>query len=84
MTQMATLWYNRSNAEIGRFICADSLDYLDPHTVGGLNLYAYCGNNPVMNVDPTGHWFETIFDLFSLGVSVVEVEKLVELMKQWR
>ena len=40
---------------IGRFISADSLGYLDPHTVGGLNLFAYCNNNPVMNVDPSGH-----------------------------
>jgi len=70
------LYYLKSrfyDAEIGRFICADSLDYLDPHTVGGLNLFAYCNNNPVMNVDPTGHVFETIFNLFSLGCSVVEV-----------
>ncbi len=26
-----------------------------------------------MYADPTGHWLETVFDLFSLGVSVVEV-----------
>ena len=40
--------------ELGRFISADSLEYLDPETVGGLNLYTYCGNNPVMAVDSTG------------------------------
>ena len=40
--------------ETGRFISADGIEYLDPETLGGLNLYAYCGNNPVMNVDPTG------------------------------
>ena len=34
---------------------ADSIEYLDPDTIGGLNLYAYCNNNPVMNVDPDGH-----------------------------
>ena len=51
---------------LGRFICADSLEYLDPHTVGGLNLYAYCGNNPVMNVDPTGHaWWKKITNSIS-------------------
>ena len=38
----------------GRFINADSLEYLDPKTIGGLNLYAYCLNNPVMGVDPLG------------------------------
>ena len=40
--------------ETGRFISADSIEYLDPETLGGLNLYAYCGNNPVMAVDPDG------------------------------
>ena len=39
-----------------RFISADSIEYLDPETLGGLNLYAYCGNNPVMAVDPEGTW----------------------------
>ena len=40
----------------GRFISPDSLKYLDPESVSGMNLYAYCGNNPVMNIDPTGTW----------------------------
>ena len=43
--------------QTGRFINSDTLDYLDPETLGGLNLYAYCGNNPVMGVDPSGHSF---------------------------
>lgn len=42
---------------IGRFISPDDVDYIDPETINGLNLYAYCSNNPVMNVDPTGHSF---------------------------
>ena len=40
--------------EIGRFISADSIEYADPEHVNGLNLYAYCNNNPIMNVDPSG------------------------------
>lgn len=43
--------------ETGRFITIDGIEYLDPETINGLNLYAYCGNNPVMNVDPTGTFF---------------------------
>ncbi len=39
-----------------RFVSADDLSYLDPDTVNGLNLYAYCGNNPVMRVDPNGNF----------------------------
>ncbi len=43
--------------ETGRFISQDSIEYADPEAVNGLNLYAYCGNNPVMNVDPNGNSF---------------------------
>jgi RHS repeat-associated protein len=39
---------------VGRFITIDDLSYIDPEHINGLNLYAYCGNNPVMNVDPEG------------------------------
>ncbi|MGN0807434.1 MAG: RHS repeat-associated core domain-containing protein [Candidatus Coproplasma sp.] len=52
----------------GRFISPDNIDYADPETVDGLNLYAYCGNNPVMNVDPTGT--SIIGLLITLGVLV--------------
>lgn len=41
--------------EVGRFISLDNSSYADPETINGLNLYLYCNNNPVMNVDPTGH-----------------------------
>ena len=30
-------------------------------------------NNPIMYADPSGHWIEIVFDLISLGASVVEV-----------
>ncbi len=40
--------------ETCRFISADGIEYLDPETLGGLNLYAYCCNNPVMMTDEDG------------------------------
>ena len=40
----------------GRFLNADSVDYIAPDLIGGLNLYAYCNNNPVMYSDPEGVW----------------------------
>ena len=56
---LQTRYYDPS---IGRFISPDSIDYLNNESVDGLNLYAYCGNNPVMRVDPTGHfWNWTTF-----------------------
>ena len=43
--------------EVGRFISPDSVDYLAPESINGLNLYAYCLNNPVMHTDPSGNSF---------------------------
>ena len=42
--------------ELCRWISADSIDYLDPESINGLNLYAYCGNDPINKYDPTGHF----------------------------
>ena len=41
--------------EVGRFLNRDAVTYADPATINGLNLYAYCLNNPVEYVDPDGH-----------------------------
>ena len=38
-----------------RFLSPDSTSYLDPETPNGLNLYAYCNNDPVNHSDPSGH-----------------------------
>ncbi|MDE7083729.1 MAG: RHS repeat-associated core domain-containing protein, partial [Clostridia bacterium] len=56
-TELYYLQTRYYDPEIGRFISQDSIEYADPETINGLNLYAYCGNNPVMNVDPTGTSF---------------------------
>ncbi|MDL2292912.1 hypothetical protein LJC17_04940 [Acholeplasma sp. OttesenSCG-928-E16] len=49
--------------EVGRFISIDDISYLDPSSIGGLNLYAYCLNNPVMYTDSTGHAIDVILDI---------------------
>ena len=56
---------------VGRFISRDSIEYADPETICGLNLYVYCGNNPVMATDPYGTtaWWEWL--LLGLGVIVI-------------
>ncbi len=45
---------------IGRFINADNL--LNPNDVIGVNLLAYCRNNPVNNVDSWGNKPKDLFD----------------------
>lgn len=43
------------NPEWRRFISPDAAEYIDPETPNGLNLYAYCYNDPVDYADPSGH-----------------------------
>ena len=48
--------------ETGRFISPDDISYLDPCSINGLTLYAYCGNDPVNRWDPTGHSWESFWN----------------------
>ncbi len=59
--------------EVGRFISPDSTDYLSPESINGLNLYAYCRNNPVMNIDPSGTtaWREWLIAGVATAIFVV-------------
>ena len=43
------------NPEWRRFISPDSPEYIDAENPNGLNLYAYCNNDPVNYADPSGH-----------------------------
>ncbi len=53
--------------EWGRFLTPDSFEYLDPTSIIGLNLFAYCNNDPVNFVDPSGCFAISTF-LISLVV----------------
>ena len=53
--------------ETGRFISQDSIEYADPESINGLNLYAYCSNNPIMGYDPNGTWDWGIFGAVLVG-----------------
>ena len=67
------LYYLQSryyDPEIGRFISPDSIEYINPSEIFGLNLYAYCNNNPIMNVDPTGCFAISTF-LISMGIGAL-------------
>ena len=53
--------------ETGRFLNEDLISYLEPETIGGINLYAYCLNDPVNNIDPSGHLVISL--ILTLGVA---------------
>ena len=63
------------DAEISRFISADTIDLILvlQITLTDKNLYAYCDNNPIVRRDESGAIWETVFDVVSLGFSIAEV-----------
>ena len=66
------LYYLQSryyNPEIGRFINADGLISTGQDLIG-FNMFAYCGNNPIMGYDPTG---EINWKGFWAGVAIAAV-----------
>ena len=63
------LYYLQSryyDPQMGRFINADGIGYLGTsRNLTSYNLFAYCGNNPVMGYDPMGEWtFSIDFSFF--------------------
>ena len=44
------------NPKLRRFISPDNSAYLDTGSPQGLNLYVYCGNDPVSHSDPSGRF----------------------------
>ncbi len=69
---LQTRYYDPS---IGRFISQDSIEYADPQSINGLNLYAYCNNNPVMGYDPDGtiNWKKLFGWIVAVYVTAVTV-----------
>ena len=54
-----------------RWLNADSLDYLNNTEIGGVNLFAYCHNNPVMYRDESGHFAEWVLVVLFVIFTVV-------------
>ncbi len=68
--------------ETCRFISQDSIDYADPETINGLNLYAYCGNNPVMRTDYAGTSWNSFWNAvgrFLSGLALIAFGAVISL-----
>ena len=76
------LYYLRAryyDPETGRFISQDDVSYLAPTHLSGLNLYAYCNDNPVMGYDPNGCFeWKTLFGYaMAFGLAAIAVVGIV-------
>ncbi len=55
------------NPVLRRFISPDSIEYLDPSNINGMNLYTYCYNDPVNYSDGSEH-FPILAVLIGAGI----------------
>ena len=60
------------NPEVRRFLNADTLVAETGNGVG-YNLFAYSSNQPVNYKDESGHVLDTVMDVVSIGIDVVEI-----------
>ena len=68
-----SLYYLNSryyDANMGRFINADGVVGASTD-LSSFNMFSYCGNNPVSRMDPSGLFWEEIWDFFKGIVDVV-------------
>ena len=58
--------------DLGRFISADSFNYIDTSTPLSVNAYAYCANNPLIYTDSTGCDFtwDTILKILKMSITL--------------
>ena len=71
--QETNLYYCKSryySPEIYRWLSRDAIEYLDPSSVEGCNLYVYCNNNPIMYVDENGNSALGLFVICLLGIVI--------------
>lgn len=57
---------------IGRFASADTL-IPSPTNPQGWNRYSYVENRPLNFTDPSGHWLESAWDAFNVGLGIVSL-----------
>ncbi len=70
------LYYLKSryySASLHRFISLDQTEYMEIGSITGLNLYVYCGNDPVNMADPDWCFWDTVFDVAFIAWEIYDL-----------
>lgn len=70
--------YRGFNPVLKRFVAQDSFS---PFGAGGLNGFAYCGQDPVNNSDPSGHLFKWLWALLGIKGAKKATKKTAEVVE---
>ncbi len=74
-TQLYLVSSRYYSPELCRWISPDDIEYLDPESINGLNLYCYCGNDPVNRYDVNGHFWDYVFDAVFIAIGIYDFIK---------
>ncbi len=74
------------NPQWRRFISPDNITYLDIENANGLNLYAYCLNDPINYKDPSGHLAITTIAIITgaiIGFGISATSSIVTQLEEY-
>jgi len=76
VTQLYYLQSRYYDPEIGRFISADALVSTGQGLLG-YNMFAYCGNNPIMRTDPTGQFWGSLLAAGAVAAIITGISNAI-------
>ena len=63
--------------EWGRWLNSDNIAFLDTSELKGMNLFCYCGNNPISNLDKNERSFFAVFATVAISYAILMLVEVI-------